>query len=507
MRSINEFLLSLFFLILLSNNLYCQNDGSLDLTFGGTGMVISDEGWGRSVDIQNDGKIIVAGYKSNGLNSDFSVIRFNIDGTVDNSFGNNGRVSFAFGNSLDRAYSVKVQGNGKILVAGCSNVNAGNVFSLARLNSDGTFDENFGQNGLVMTEFVNVNYAGPARIALQANEKIILAGSARTDTTIIGNFALVRYNIDGSLDSTFGNAGKIATSLGNNVELFSMVVQADDKIVICGLSNNYNDFVLIRYNSEGSMDSTFGNAGVVLTPMQSCEYPSIAIRSDGKIFLSGTTYYMHKNTFVLIRYNTDGSIDSSFGDSGKVLTNVGMDNDYSSKIVLQSDNKIIVTGYFVAQAVTNIAIIRYIESGTLDNSFGINGIVTTGSGTNSIYDFDAIIKNDGKIVVVGDIYDTIGHSNIIVLRYNSTSLGVEKLSQKVPFTFYPDPLTSTSCLVLNNNTKDAEVTIFDITGKEIINRNFSGFRMEINKRYLGNGMYFLRVNLEGKTYIQKFTVQ
>ncbi|MEH2110959.1 DUF4347 domain-containing protein [Nostoc sp.] len=277
----------------------------LDASFDSDGKVTTDLGSAdiaRSVVVQDDGKILVAGVS----NSNFAVVRYNSNGSLDTSFGSAGKVTTDIGNKTsDTSYSIALQPNGKILVAGVS----GNNFAVVRYNSDGSLDTSFDSDGKVTTDLGGTDVA--YSIALQADGKIILAGKRSND------FAVVRYNTDGSLDASFGSAGKVITNLGSTDIAYSVTLQDDGNIIVGGVSNN--NFALVRYNSEGSLDTSFGSAGKVITDLGSTDIAySVTLQGDSKIILAGK----RGNDFALTRYNSDGSLDTSFGGAGKVITNI-----------------------------------------------------------------------------------------------------------------------------------------------------------------------------------------
>ncbi|MFN6462359.1 MAG: DUF4347 domain-containing protein [Nostoc sp. DedVER02] len=319
-----------------------------DPTFSGDGKVFTDLGFiaidiGRSVALQSDGKIIVAGDS----NADFALVRYNTDGSLDTTFSSDGKVTTGFGLlTTDIGYSLAVQPDGKILVAGTD----GTDFALARYNSDGSLDTTFSGDGKVTTDLgllaVDVAYS----TAVQADGKIVVAGVSN------GDFALVRYNSNGSLDTTFSSDGKVSTDFGLLTidSIYSLAVQADGKILVAGQSNG--DFALARYNSDGSLDTTFSSDGKVTTDFgllpNEIAY-SLAVQADGKILVAGVS----NSDFALVRYNSDGSIDTTFDNDGKVSTDLGLLTlDIAYGLVQQPDGKIIIAG----TDGTDFAVVRYL---------------------------------------------------------------------------------------------------------------------------------------------------
>lgn len=338
--------------------------GELDLTFGVAGIAIIDVGISDSVGsdhddaysvaIQEDGKIVVAGYSYNGSNTDFSLIRLNVNGDLDTTFGVGGKVLTDF-SSHDRGYSVAIQSDGKIVVAGTSYQAAANgwTFTLARYDVNGTLDPTFANNGKMISDFSG-GYA--YSVALQDDGKIVVGGFLYAPGTN-SDFAVARYNSNGQIDQTFGINGKVLTDFENNSRrdvILSMAIQTDGKIVAAGFAEvvtalgTINNFALARYDVNGTLDPTFGVDGKVTTNFGtgSSTIRSMDIQDDGKIVVtgSGTTYPTFTPQFSLARYNIDGNLDPTFGLGGEVTTSIGLYGDLSYALAIQSDGKIVVSG-------------------------------------------------------------------------------------------------------------------------------------------------------------------
>jgi uncharacterized delta-60 repeat protein len=370
--------------------------GDLDLTFGIGGIVTSSFGpnscQGRAVALQPDGRIVVAGFSSNGSNNDFALVRYNVDGSLDTSFDGDGRVTTDFSPYDDWGCSVALRSDGKIVVAGY----AGGEFAVARYNPNGSLDTSFGVGGKVTTVVGSASSEG-CSVALQSDGKIVVVGECWNGSN--RDFAVVRYNTNGSLDTAFGTGGMVTTAIGvSNDYAYSVALQADGKIVVAGHSYNgaNDDFALVRYNADGSLDASFGVGGKVTTAFGSAGdfgY-SVALQSDGKIVVAGRGGSSFD--FALARYNANGSLDTSFDGDGKVTTNLGAD-DRGYSVAFQSDGKIVVAG----ASAPDLALVRYNVSGSLDTSFGGDGKVTANLGFDDTA-YGAVIQSDGKIVVAGE---------------------------------------------------------------------------------------------------------
>lgn len=376
-------------------------DGAeLDLTFGVGGKVTTDFGsdWasGYAVALQIDGKIVVTGLISIDSSYDIALARYDGDGSLDTTFGTGGKVTTDFGVE-DRGNAVAVQKDGKIVVAG-SSCSAYSIcdFALARYNSDGSLDTGFGSGGKVTTGFSNSNNVGNA-IAMQKDGKIVVAGYSAAAAPAY-DFALARYNSDGSLDTGFGTGGKVTTDFGGGEDTgYSVAVQANGKIVVVGYSDSSYpavDFGLARYNSDGSLDTGFGTGGKVTTDFGGVDFGySVALQTDGKIVVAGKAG--EPNTFALARYNNNGSLDMSFGVGGKVTTEFGGVWTAQS-VVLQTDGMIVAAGY----GRWGFYLARYNHDGSLDPSFGVGGKATTRF-AGGAWSYAAVVQADGMVVVAG----------------------------------------------------------------------------------------------------------
>ena len=345
-------------------------DGNLDPSFGVGGTIITDFGLGdaaQGVALQADGKVVAAGHKGAfGDVADFAVARYNLDGSLDASFGTGGKVTTDFAAGDDLAFDVAIQEDGKILAAGRSSFPGEVVryFALARYNDDGGLDASFGTGGKVTTGFA-VGNGIALSIAIQADGKIVVAGwSGSTPPDL--NFALVRYNRDGSLDASFGTDGKATTDFGSNDVAGDVAIQTDGKLVAVGWSGEpeFADFALARYEPDGSLDPSFDTDGKVTTDLfgRTDDIASgVAIQTNGKIIAAGVTrlfFPAFVGGFGLARYNPDGSLDPSFGVGGKLTTDFGPGFDVASDLALQGDGRIVAAGS--SASVADFALTRYL---------------------------------------------------------------------------------------------------------------------------------------------------
>jgi len=385
-------------------------DGGLDHTFGSGGKVITqlsqDPSSGiNAIKVQADGKLIAAGDISNNFAADFAIARYNTDGSLDASFGMGGVVTTDFLGAQDAALGVAIQNDGRIVAAGYAfSSNASYNFALARYNTDGTLDATFGSGGRVTTDFFTSDDEAVA-IAILTDGKIVVAGLA-SDIAGVSDFAIARYNADGSLDTSFGANGTVTTDFsGHHDVAMSLAIQADGKVLIAGSSvNAFNyDFALARYNTDGSLDPGFGIGGQVTTDFFATddEVLGVAIQADNKIVaVGGSPGPGTNNNFVLARYNTDGTLDNTFGSGGKVSTDFLGEYDRATAVAIQTDQRIVVTGTVAGANTAFFGLARYDSNGSLDLNFGDGGKVTTDFSTPAAAN-SLVIQSDNKIVVAG----------------------------------------------------------------------------------------------------------
>lgn len=389
--------------------------------------------YGRATTIDPDGKIIAAGAVCAGTTQkkcDFAIVRFHPDGRLDLSFSQAGKAVIDFGADTtgveDGAYALAIQPDGKILVAGQSTQLKKPLFAVARLDKDGNLDKFFGDGGKVLTDVSNPSDAesggGAHGLALQSDGKILAAGGEHDIT-------LVRYNKDGSRDTFFGETGRVTSRFGTDDAANAIAVQDDGKIVVGGSSRTGKvySFIVSRYNVDGSLDTGFAGTGFLMVDNDSRggwedgQGTAIALQRDGKMVLLGDYRNGKDNDFILYRFNRDGSQDQSFGSQGKVVTDVSFGQlehgGRASAIVVTPNDKLLVLGNIASkEGQTKFVLVRHLGDGQLDSSFGNEG--------KSVLNFDSnaearavAIQSDGKIIVVGDA-DTDPQDRVLALaRY------------------------------------------------------------------------------------------
>lgn len=345
-------------------------DGTLDASFGNNGRMIAGipglSCRSTALALQQDGKILAAGASDNGTNYDFVVLRMLPDGTPDSSFSEDGWATIDFGTSFELAYAVAAQPDGKVILAGRIADGSFANFAMGRLLANGQPDLGFGDQGMVSTDFREEDSANA--IALQDDGKIILGGFSSVSAN--GDFALARYNRDGSLDKEFGTGGKVLTDLAGQNEsdyITSMFLLSDGRILTAGNANNNNleftsDAGIVRYMPNGQSDLSFGSNGVVIAPLGSkTNVEGVSVAADGKVIICGTSDVVQgENRWFLSRFQPEGGLDISFGTLGVVTTNMQGANNFAGDVFVQPDSKIIAVGTVGASPDFNFGIARYI---------------------------------------------------------------------------------------------------------------------------------------------------
>ncbi len=411
-------------------------DGSLDTSFDTDGKLTTTIGTGtdeiNTLLLQPDDKIVVGGFSFVGTSPAFALARYTANGSLDTTFHTDGKLSTLIGGGADEINAVALQADNKIIAAGFT-FGTNNIrnkdFALTRYNSDGTLDTTFGNNGKVTTAIGSTASNGHDiinDISIQSvDEKIVAAGSYRNGSNG-DDFVLARYTVNGTLDTSFGTGGLVKTTINTNDETINaLVLQPDGKIVAAGTSfttgtaPNHHDFTLARYNTNGTLDTSFGASGIQKTPIDNGSFAeAVVLQSDGKIVVAGSSESNTGFDFALARYNLDGTIDTSFGIDGIVRTPVSTGHDFANAIKIQSDGMIVVSGTsFSGASPEQFAVVRYNSDGSLDSSFGTGGMVTTAI-ANGAQPF-ALVIQDGKIVLGGFSISILNNRDFTLVRYLS----------------------------------------------------------------------------------------
>jgi uncharacterized delta-60 repeat protein len=385
--------------------------GDIVPSFGSEGFVSGElfpAGSSSAVVLQADGKVIAAGTTDQAVGAtdgQFALARFNSNGSLDRTFGVNGRVITDIGGAEQGIGALVVQKDGKIIAAGSS----GRDFALVRYLPSGQLDKTFGRNGIEAVPFSG--QAKIAAIALQSNGKIDVAGSAM-NTIGQQRFALAQFTTSGRLDPTFGTHGITVTNFpGTGGMADAMVIQPNGGLVVAGgsdVGNETFDYTLARYTPVGKLDPAFGKRGIVVdtsidhgSDFGEASFTGLALKSNGQIIADGSD-----GSIVVARFQSNGTIDHSFGVRGvaSVSGNSGPLLQAAS-VLVQKSGDIVVVGTELIESMffepSFFFLSRFTPSGAIDNSFGVHGIQEAAMSANSCA-FAAVLQPNDRIIVGGD---------------------------------------------------------------------------------------------------------
>jgi uncharacterized delta-60 repeat protein len=341
------------------------SNGSPDLNFDYDGRLVTDINgdydYAYATAVQADGKIVVAGTAFMGFDDDFALVRYNSDGSLDSTFGGDGRVTSDYSAGNDSIHAVLVQQDGKLIVAGEVGSANGQDFALARFNTDGSLDTSFGSGGWVVTDFFGDDDHGRA-LARQTDGKLLVAGYATNGSEY--DFALARYTTSGGLDTTFDGDGRAVTDLAGDDEGQSLIPLGDGTIVVAGWTFNgtNDDFALVRYKSNGSLDTSFDGDGRVITNISGYDdrVASIGWQPNDKLVVAGMVSPTgDHNDFALARYLSNGSLDITFSENGWLAFDFYAGNDNGQALLMMPGGQLVVAGYADNGTDYDFAVVRY----------------------------------------------------------------------------------------------------------------------------------------------------
>lgn len=413
--------------------------GDLDPSFSDDGMLVispsivnNSSRFVKAVKIQADGRIVVGGGESGGRGH---AMRLLPNGTLDTSFGGDGTIEVMAGIVM----SIAQQSDGKILFATTDTVGG---HSIVRFNIDGTLDSNFGNGGSSVLPMAHEIFG----LVIQPDGKSVVVGSIVLDCCL--NILIVRFNPDGSRDATFGGDGVITTgytsqeqplpqsTLGAHVGARNVVIQSDGKLIVSSYGYTFSAAGLLRYNSDGSLDSSFDGDGIVwptrILGSSGLDEEGLALQADGRIVIAGVTdLRLSSADYTLQRYNSNGSLDTNFGQMGSVVLPVSPPSssgaDLFGGLAIQSDGRFVVSGmseFGAGDGGYNSVVLRFKPNGALDSAFGDDGVVITRMALGDGLDgYTAVaLQTDGKIVTAGTAQiGSYPETQFSVARYEGVS--------------------------------------------------------------------------------------
>ncbi len=525
MKKLSLLLLSMMSVFFLS----AQTPGTLDLSFGNNGITLTDIGGVgngcHSSAVQADGKIVLGGYAYDGSSDNFSFIRYLPNGTLDNTFGSGGIMTVVFGGSGDELRDIAIQADGKIVAVGYTDSGgSSSKMVLMRLNTDGSLDNTFSIDGTVIIEFGSGTDSYGMSLDLQEDGKIVAAGYLYDMTDDIQS-ALCRLNPDGTLDNSFGSNGIIVYDILSKDNFINNVVLQDEKIIIGGLSyiDGQNVFVtLTRFHADGLLDMSFGVSGNVeiLLPIDTwilSPQGGMCLDGEGRIIYGCYIDGIAGEHFAVLRFQQEnGYPDNSFGDFGMTVTPIE-GNTRVNAVVAQYDEKIIAGGYQWIDDHGDFTMVRYLEDGTPDITFGTEGtgVVITSASSGGTYPDNRIyslnMQADGKIVAAGTGHSEAGSVDFAVARYHS-GLNVSIESQDAiedNLFIYPNPIIDQADIRFSLAHPDrVEIEILNASGMRVhlypgLNYTEGEHQLRLNCEELPAGMYVAKLTIGDKTYTSK----
>ncbi len=495
--------LSLWLIILFAATSPCKSQpGTLDHSFNLKGYVTDSVMLpqknirGRAIVTQPDGKILVSAIIYLPTNKT-RIYRYNENGSPDQGFGSHGILELDY-NFATFIEFLALQPDEKIVAVGHGITEEGQyVWTVIRLNPDGSYDNSFGKGGVVETIFYgSTELAHCARVL--PGGMLLVSGMAQNTNTGVVEFIVVRYQANGALDPTFGTEGitRYVTPGGTGFARATVCLQSNDRIVLGGFRNfagNLAKYTMMRFSPDGILDTSFGNDGLVIDSL-GIEYASYSftIQPDDKIIVPGMTYFTDFNNqhFCASRYLADGAIDLSFADQGHYIGDLG----FFIMAEVQPDGKIITAGRLLADSTIRTPLVcRLLPSGLPDPDFGNNGffILDTALPGNL---FGINLDRQGKIVATGTCNEnSASGSHLLTLRLNTFGTGVDEGFTEPLLQLTPNPVIDHVTIRFNEPGQFA-ITLCSMDGKQVLEPQLMQETTTLDLGFLKPGVYFIRVN-------------
>ncbi|MEH6763366.1 MAG: T9SS type A sorting domain-containing protein [Aequorivita antarctica] len=506
-------------LFMLPLAIFAQAPGTLDTSFGNGGTVIIDNGnldLFNDVVVQDDQKIVAIGmtYDASFVAST-QAYRFLPDGSLDMTFATNGIFTYSL-NAEANVFDVLIKEDGKILMVGSTTDYNDYRILLIQLNENGSLDGTFGVGGVVVQKVSPIT-AGffedfGTSVAMQDN-KILVAGSLKT---LDYNNApmVVRFNENGELDTTFGDAGVVTIPVIESENVFdSLVVQDDGKIVASGhysVGLNYFAMLVVRFMPNGTLDTTFGNNGQTVIPLGAdAESFGMKLTAENKIVVAGFTASPQYNyDMLLMQFDTDGNLDAGFGVDGIVVSNLG-NYDVGSAIHIQEDGKILVAGGTGEGAPNDVemAVWRYLADGTADITFGVDGIAKVQISGQVDEALGMALQADGNIVIAGKARNANNNHDFIVARMlNDLELSTPGFIANTSQSIAPNPVAAGGNLHISYEITEAtkvQIEVYNLIGALVyvadLGYHQTGLQMLTFTvpAYMSTGIFYIRTRTKG----------
>jgi uncharacterized delta-60 repeat protein len=461
--------------------------------------------------VQPDGKIIVGGEVSIvfGDTVYMALIRYNSNGSIDNSFGVNGKVLTNFANVSCSLKALALQPDGKIVAVGYTldkaiTANTKTDFAIVRYNANGSLDTSFDGDGRVTTDFdsaIDIAYA----LAIQTDGKIVVAGDSRQGLKM--QSVMARYNANGSLDLSFNATGKVFTTLvsDNDYQLYTVTVLQDNNILLGKRTWSNGQYQLIatemlKFNANGIPDLTFGTYSGRLSEV--AQSPIHKVLRSGKILIASMLFNPIEGTSIqLLRYNSNGKKDSTYGNQGIIISRFPNPAVSVTDFIEQKDGRIAVLARFstfVPGEPDSFGLVRYNYDGSLDRTFGINGKAAFKQTFQDEYYNKLTIQNDGKLVACGTHTELSNKFNFVVSRFNNLISAIKNPEKIGPLSIFPNPTKNELNIDLKGLIHaNFLLKITDLTGRIVYQNNYDksliNNTLQINIGDLMAGLYVLSI--------------
>ncbi|MEN9804552.1 MAG: hypothetical protein RIS41_1399 [Actinomycetota bacterium] len=396
----------------------------IDVEWLTTTSVGIDDSQGRSLAVQPDGKIVVAGYAIlSGTTRHFMIARYEADGTLDPTFGTGGVSIPTFDGAERTINDIAIDSVGRIVVVGFHYVFPNRYASIARFRSDGSLDPNFNSAGPT-PGLLTLDLTGDEEIfqsvALHPDDRIVAAGY--TYVANDANAVLVRLTANGLPDTTFDTDGIVVQPLANGNDFVrSIEIDANGRYVLAGYAQQgaASDMSISRYTTAGALDLSFGVQGraIIAVGSDTSSTGDVVVRPDGSILVAGMTNFPLPNKIVLVRLLNDGSLDPAFGANGLSVSQLGYAHHLVGSAALTADGRIVVIGSAQQPNLSyGLLLTRFTASGDLDTSFGDGGHVLRQLGPDADFFFDGAVLPDGSVVASGYSYEGTKY-DVVVARF------------------------------------------------------------------------------------------
>ena len=490
--------------ICLFESLANAQAGSLDLTFGTNGIASCPVGTGRDdaqdMIIDANGKIVVAGFTEVTVtNFNFSAARFNSNGTLDATFGTGGTTIINTGSGADEAYSVAIDGSGRIYLAGLIWNGVIRNLGIVRLTSNGLPDNTWDGDGVWLSQTLYGEYVND--IEIDASGRIVIAGHGGLNDD---RLVVLRLNSNAAYDATFGTGGRVELTGGSD-EATSIAFDANNKIMV----GAKDEFTIIRLNTNGTLDATFGTGGstVVNPTLNTDVLNDITVDGSGNVVAVGHGGITLQADFIAVRVTSAGTIDNTFGTSGVAVISGGIIQDQGQAVAIDANGKIIIGGESTDANGTSFSVVRLNTNGTADNTFGTSGVAIVNSATVD-NGYGMSIDGNGKIVIAG-IGDGGSNTDFFVARLLTTgTISIIDTESSLAAFIFPNP--SSGIFTVISEEEITSIEIYNVLGENISPLSpgtGAGGEVEINLSTQPKGIYFVQINSEKGSITKKIVIQ